>query len=145
MDASPNMTSASQRRPRVGGDHPVKITARDVNVYYGDKQAIKNLSIDIPDRAVSSFIGPSGCGKSTFLRSINRMNDTIPSCRVTGLVELDGQNIYSPISIRCSCGLASAWCSRSPIRFPNRSSRTSPMGRGFTASPDRRRSSRRSW
>ena len=65
--------------------------ARNVNVYYGDKHAIKNLSIDIPDGAVSAFIGPSGCGKSTFLRSINRMNDTIPSCRVTGNIEIDGR------------------------------------------------------
>jgi phosphate transport system ATP-binding protein len=80
--------------PRILGERPVKITARDVNVYYGDKHAIKNLSIDIPERAVSAFIGPSGCGKSTFLRSINRMNDTIPSCRVIGDIMVDGQNIY---------------------------------------------------
>jgi phosphate transport system ATP-binding protein len=71
-----------------------KISARSVNIYYGDKHAIKNLSIDIPDRSVTAFIGPSGCGKSTFLRSINRMNDTIPSCRVTGDIVVDGQNIY---------------------------------------------------
>ena len=71
------------------------IAARDVNIYYGDKHAIKNLSIAIPHRAVSAFIGPSGCGKSTFLRAINRMNDTIPSCRLTGEVVLDGRNIYA--------------------------------------------------
>jgi phosphate transport system ATP-binding protein len=71
-----------------------KITARNVDVFYGEKQAIKDLSIDIPDRAVTAFIGPSGCGKSTFLRAINRMNDTIPSCRVTGDIQVDGQNIY---------------------------------------------------
>jgi phosphate transport system ATP-binding protein len=86
--------STSTTQPRILGERPVKITARDVNVYYGDKHAIKNLSIDIPERAVSAFIGPSGCGKSTFLRSINRMNDTIPSCRVTGDIVVDGQNIY---------------------------------------------------
>ena len=67
-----------------------RIDAKDVNIYYGDKHAIKNLSIAIPDRAVSAFIGPSGCGKSTFLRAINRMNDTIPSCRMTGDIRLDG-------------------------------------------------------
>jgi phosphate transport system ATP-binding protein len=61
-----------------------KVVATGVNVYYGEKQAIKELSITIPDRAVSAFIGPSGCGKSTFLRCINRMNDTIEGCRVTG-------------------------------------------------------------
>jgi phosphate transport system ATP-binding protein len=70
------------------------IEARNVNIYYGDKHAIKDLSITIPHRTVSAFIGPSGCGKSTFLRAINRMNDTIPSCRLTGEVILDGRNIY---------------------------------------------------
>ncbi len=65
-----------------------------MNIYYGEKHAIKNLSIAIPDRAVSSFIGPSGCGKSTFLRAINRMNDTIPTCRMTGDITLDGSSIY---------------------------------------------------
>ena len=75
-------------------ERPVRIDAKDVNIYYGEKHAIKNLSIDIPDRAVSSFIGPSGCGKSTFLRAINRMNDTIPTCRVTGDITLDGSSIY---------------------------------------------------
>ena len=65
-------------------ERPTRITAKNVNIYYGEKHAIKDLSIAIPDRAVSAFIGPSGCGKSTFLRAINRMNDTIPSCRVTG-------------------------------------------------------------
>ncbi|WP_373503654.1 phosphate ABC transporter ATP-binding protein PstB [Aestuariivirga sp.] len=75
-------------------ERPPKIHAKDVNVYYGDKHAINNLSIDIPDRAVSAFIGPSGCGKSTFLRAINRMNDTIPSCRVTGSITVDNRDIY---------------------------------------------------
>ncbi len=71
-----------------------KIKARNVDVWYGEKQAIKNLSIDIPERSVSAFIGPSGCGKSTFLRSINLMNDTIPTCRVTGSIEIDSKDIY---------------------------------------------------
>jgi phosphate transport system ATP-binding protein len=94
MDALATQSVQTSPTPRILGERPVKITARDVNVYYGDKHAIKNLSIDIPDRAVSAFIGPSGCGKSTFLRAINRMNDTIPSCRVTGDIMVDGQNIY---------------------------------------------------
>ncbi|MGB3140772.1 MAG: phosphate ABC transporter ATP-binding protein, partial [Aestuariivirga sp.] len=80
--------------PRILNERETKIVASDVNVYYGEKQAIKNLSIDIPDRAVSAFIGPSGCGKSTFLRTINRMNDTIDGCRVTGDILVDGKNIY---------------------------------------------------
>ena len=73
---------------------PAKVVARDVNVYYGDKQALKNVSVDIPERSVMAFIGPSGCGKSTFLRCINRMNDTIPSARVTGDIEIDNLDIY---------------------------------------------------
>jgi phosphate transport system ATP-binding protein len=86
-----------------------KVSARDVNVYYGEKHAIKNVSIDIGDRAVTAFIGPSGCGKSTFLRSINRMNDTIPICRVLGKIEIDGQDIYDPaldvVQLRARVGM----------------------------------------
>jgi phosphate transport system ATP-binding protein len=79
-----------------GLDHPTrtKIVNRDVNVFYGDKQALFDVSVEIPERAVTAFIGPSGCGKSTFLRCINRMNDTIPIARVTGKIEIDGQDIY---------------------------------------------------
>jgi phosphate transport system ATP-binding protein len=73
----------------------LKITARDVDVFYGAKQAIDKVSIDIATEHVTSFIGPSGCGKSTFLRALNRMNDTIPSCRVTGEIKLDGEDIYA--------------------------------------------------
>jgi phosphate transport system ATP-binding protein len=73
-----------------------KITAKDINVHYGEKHAIKDVSVDIPARGVMAFIGPSGCGKSTFLRCINRMNDTIPICRVTGDLRIDGRNIYEP-------------------------------------------------
>ncbi len=71
-----------------------KVVARNVNVFYGDKHALKDVGVDIPDCAVTSFIGPSGCGKSTFLRCINRMNDTIASCKVTGRIEMDGRDIY---------------------------------------------------
>ncbi len=73
-----------------------RITARDVNIYYGDKHAIKNVTIDIGEQEVIAFIGPSGCGKSTFLRSLNRMNDTIDICRVAGEIKLDGEDIYAP-------------------------------------------------
>jgi len=75
-------------------DDPRMVT-REVNVFYGDKHAIKNVSLDIGRNEVVSMIGPSGCGKSTYLRCLNRMNDTIESCRVTGRIELDGQNVYS--------------------------------------------------
>ena len=74
-------------------DNP-RMTCRDVNVYYGEKHAIKNVSLDIGRNEVIAMIGPSGCGKSTFLRCLNRMNDTIDSCRVTGNIALDGVDIY---------------------------------------------------
>jgi phosphate transport system ATP-binding protein len=70
------------------------MTARGVNVYYGDKHAVKNVSLDIGRNQVLAMIGPSGCGKSTFLRCLNRMNDTIASARVDGVITLDGNNIY---------------------------------------------------
>jgi phosphate transport system ATP-binding protein len=72
----------------------LKISARDVDVFYGAKQAIDKVSIDIATEHVTSFIGPSGCGKSTFLRALNRMNDTIPGCKVMGEIKLDGVDIY---------------------------------------------------
>ncbi|MBB3911102.1 phosphate transport system ATP-binding protein [Sphingomonas desiccabilis] len=71
-----------------------KMSARDVNVFYGDKQAIKDVSIDVDMDRVTAFIGPSGCGKSTFLRTLNRMNDTVGNARVTGDIRLDGEDIY---------------------------------------------------
>lgn len=73
-----------------------KISVKDLNFYYGKSQALYDISLDIPERQVVAFIGPSGCGKSTFLRTLNRMNDTIPGTRVEGEVEIDGGNIYAP-------------------------------------------------
>lgn len=73
--------------------HP-RILCRNVDVYYGEKHAIRNISLDIGSYEVIALIGPSGCGKSTFIRCLNRMNDTIPSCRVVGDIIIDGQNIY---------------------------------------------------
>ena len=71
-----------------------KMETRDVNVFYGDAQAIKDVTLDITDRSVTALIGPSGCGKSTYLRALNRMNDTIDGCRVEGRILLDGEDIY---------------------------------------------------
>jgi len=71
-----------------------RMSCRNVNVYYGDKLAINDVSIDIGENEVLAMIGPSGCGKSTFLRCLNRMNDTIDSCRVTGKIQLDDFDIY---------------------------------------------------
>ena len=101
-----DMTSSDSRVD--AGTRP-KIRAKDVNVFYGTNQAIHDVTVDIPERNVTAFIGPSGCGKSTFLRVINRMNDTIPSCRVTGDVLLDGEDIYAPevdpVQLRARVGM----------------------------------------
>ncbi len=86
-----------------------KIKAHDVSVFYGEKQALIDVGIDIRDKSVTAFIGPSGCGKSTFLRCLNRMNDFIPAARVTGSVEIDGVNIYDPsidpVQLRARVGM----------------------------------------
>ena len=77
-------------------EQPVAIEARELSVYYGDFRAVKNVDLDIKYRQITSIIGPSGCGKSTVLRSFNRMNELVPSARVSGEVLFHGQNIYSP-------------------------------------------------
>lgn len=86
-----------------------KLTAKNVDVFYGEKQALKSVSIDIQDKNVTAFIGPSGCGKSTFLRCFNRMNDVIPSARVSGEIILDGVDINSddidPVLLRAQVGM----------------------------------------
>jgi phosphate transport system ATP-binding protein len=86
-----------------------KMTARHVDVFYGDKQAINDVSIDVNMDSVTAFIGPSGCGKSTFLRCMNRMNDTIPIARVTGDIQLEGEDIYAPqmdvVQLRARVGM----------------------------------------
>jgi phosphate transport system ATP-binding protein len=90
-------------------EHEIKMSGRDVCVFYGEKQALFDVSLDIRDRSVTALIGPSGCGKSTFLRCLNRMNDTIEGCRVTGRIELDGENVYSPkvdpVQLRARVGM----------------------------------------
>ncbi|MCB5225356.1 phosphate ABC transporter ATP-binding protein PstB [Alishewanella sp. 16-MA] len=87
----------------------IKMTARDVKVFYGDNQAIHGIDMDIVENEVIAFIGPSGCGKSTFLRCLNRMNDTIDICKVTGNIALDGYNIYDPaldvVQLRAQVGM----------------------------------------
>ncbi|WGM31270.1 phosphate ABC transporter ATP-binding protein PstB [Brevundimonas sp. NIBR11] len=88
---------------------PTKIAAREVSVFYGEKQALFDVSLDIPDKTVTAFIGPSGCGKSTFLRTINRMNDTIQGAKVTGRILLDEQDINArtvdPVLLRAQVGM----------------------------------------
>jgi phosphate transport system ATP-binding protein len=88
---------------------PTKVSARDVNVFYGEKQALFDVSLDIPDRSVTAFIGPSGCGKTTFLRCINRMNDMIDGCRVQGTLQIEGKDAYAknvdPVVLRTRVGM----------------------------------------
>ena len=88
---------------------PLKIEAQDVNVFYGDKQALFDVSLKIPDRSVSALIGPSGCGKSTFLRCINRLNDTIPGAKVTGRITMGGEDVndrdLDPVLLRSRVGM----------------------------------------
>ncbi|MCA3720793.1 phosphate ABC transporter ATP-binding protein PstB [Phenylobacterium sp.] len=111
------MTDAQVSPPRptpaAGGsslpDGAPRITAKGVNVFYGDKQALFDIDLDVPDRAVTALIGPSGCGKSTFLRCINRMNDTIPGARVQGRILLDGEDVndrdLDPVLLRARVGM----------------------------------------
>ena len=99
----------NQQTDPQNGQPKIKVSTRNVNVYYGDKQALFDVGLDIPDRSVMSFIGPSGCGKSTFLRCINRMNDTIDICRVEGDIRLDNTDIYGrdidPVILRANVGM----------------------------------------
>ena len=102
-----NVNPAQQ--PAIGHNVIPKMTARDVNVFYGQKQAIRNVSIDVTSENVTAFIGPSGCGKSTFLRCLNRMNDTVDGARVEGRISLDAQDIYAPtmdvVQLRARVGM----------------------------------------
>ena len=110
MDPMPPLrmeTAAAARAAPVKTE--AKIKAKTVSVFYGDKQALFDVSLDMPEKSVTALIGPSGCGKSTFLRSINRMNDTIPGCRVTGQIEIDGMDVndksIDPVLLRAQVGM----------------------------------------
>jgi phosphate transport system ATP-binding protein len=93
----------------IAGEDAIKIAARNVQVYYGDTHAIKDVNVDILDKTVTAFIGPSGCGKSTFLRCLNRMNDTISIARIEGDIRIDGEDIYDrrvdPVQLRAKVGM----------------------------------------
>ena len=113
-DAAPSGLRAIEPSAPVDGEAAAPpgatlIAAEAVSVFYGDFEAIKKVSLTIPQNRVVAFIGPSGCGKSTFLRSINRLNDLIPGCRVTGRLVIGGRNIYDPgvdlVSLRRQVGL----------------------------------------
>jgi phosphate transport system ATP-binding protein len=108
---SAELASAQHSRETVGDFTATdpRMVCRAVDVWYGTKQAIKNVNLDIGKNEVVSMIGPSGCGKSTFLRSLNRMNDTIVGCRVSGSIQLDGEEIYDkkldPVPLRARVGM----------------------------------------
>ena len=113
MNDVTNAVGRAATAATAAGRHPpaaqAKIRAAGVNVFYGSKQALFGVGIDIPERAVMAFIGPSGCGKSTFLRCLNRMNDTIDIARVEGSILLDGRDIYEPdldvVELRARVGM----------------------------------------
>ena len=106
IDTRPTLGAAAEEGVR---NAPVKMRAKNVSVFYGDKQALSDVSLDMADRAVTALIGPSGCGKSTFLRCMNRMNDTIQGARVQGVIELDGEDINArsvdPVALRARVGM----------------------------------------
>jgi energy-coupling factor transporter ATP-binding protein EcfA2 len=130
LDATKNLTESLAERAKPT-DKPKladKMKVVDMDVFYGNFQAIKNANLDIPGNKVMALIGPSGCGKSTFLRALNRMHDLTPGARVTGSVTLDGTDIYAS--------------NLAPIRFQSRSSRMSCTARRSTASVTRSGSSK---
>ena len=88
------VTIGIDKKPAGGNSHPVKISVKDLNFYYGPQKALEDINMDIPANQVTAFIGPSGCGKSTFLRCFNRMNETILGTRIEGTILLDGSNLY---------------------------------------------------
>lgn len=102
IQSKPSETSTSTKKP-------VIIEAKNVDVFYGAKQALNGINLDIPENKVTSLIGPSGCGKSTFLRCINRMNDLVDICRVEGDIRLAGQDIYARevdvVALRANVGM----------------------------------------
>ena len=119
---------------------PVKLAASQLNFFYGAKQALTDIIVELRTNVVTAFIGPSGCGKSTFLRTLNRMNDIIPGTRVEGSVAIDGEDIYaSGTDVVGAAPPASGWCSRSRTRFRSRSSRTSPTASESTGMAKGRR------
>ena len=94
----------------------VKFSVKDLDLYYGKFHALKGIDMDIPSNEVTAFIGPSGCGKSTFLKSLNRMNDLVEGCKITGDVRLDGE-IYTVAWTSTFSGRGLEWCSSSRILF----------------------------
>jgi phosphate transport system ATP-binding protein len=106
---SHDVIASKSPSPEQVANRYTKIESRDVNVYYGEKHALKHVDLDVYENEVTALIGPSGCGKSTFLRCLNRMNDVIDICRVTGKISLDDHDIYDPsldvVQLRARVGM----------------------------------------
>ena len=116
------------------------ITVKDLRLWYGQTQALKGVSMDIPEKSITALIGPSGCGKSTFLKTLDRMNDLVPGVRIEGEVQYNGQNIFAPqVDVNELRRL-----SRSRIPSPGASMTTSPTAPGRTACAGRTSSTRSS-
>ncbi len=109
METTEQRAQAEADRPHPAAAFPILIDTKNVHVHYGKTHAIRNVSLKFPERQVVALIGPSGCGKSTFLRSVNRLNDLIPGCKVTGQIVIGGHDIYSPgtdlVTLRRKVGL----------------------------------------
>ena len=90
------MTKGKNYMETINQLNPIKIDIQNLNLFYGDFQALKNLTLQIPANQITAFIGPSGCGKSTCIKTLNRMNDLVNGCRITGSVKIDGEDIYDP-------------------------------------------------
>ena len=122
MQASEAPTRASADAADLAAQ-PVRMEVRDLNAYFGKVHAVKDVSMPIPEKRVTAVIGPSGCGKSTFLRTLNRMHETVPTARISGTVLLDGQDIYAPavdpVSVRRHVGMVF----QRPTAFPTKSVR----------------------
>lgn len=109
VTAEPNNNASHNNQTNQIAPENIKVRAENIDVFYGTKQALFDVNIDIPEKTVTAFIGPSGCGKSTFLRCINRMNDTIDTCRVEGKILIDNENIndksIDPVMLRAAVGM----------------------------------------
>ena len=112
FETDDSIISPVQERPVIVSSDAgmdIKMTAEGVSVFYGDKQALDDISIDIHSKQITALIGPSGCGKTTFLRCLNRMNDVVDGCRITGRITMDGDDIYAPkvdvVSLRGQVGM----------------------------------------
>lgn len=93
------------------------ITVKDMCLWYGQVQALKNININIEEKSITALIGPSGCGKSTFLKSLNRMNDLVPGVKITGDLRYRGEDILSKVKCQWSFAEISEWYSKSQIHF----------------------------